>query len=220
MTSTSGIETKTVRFADDTEARSNIWIYEAYSTDVLWFTSKQQDETRRRARTEAREIRARGLDTLLIDTFTTTDTAKSVQRSLNEYTKSKSNPRGLERFISRNNCDVRREHKLHAIKAIVMAQAEGKTRGYELDELTDQLRLLSIQFSIHAKIFARRMGKADAACCNSHKSKKAATASMICAKQPSPLVRPPLQSRNSSSSSLSLSQHSKLSQRQLFASLA
>ena len=205
--------TKAVRFADENDACSSMWVYEAYSTDILWFTLKDQEQTRRAARIEAREIRKRGVDTLLLDAFTNTDTGKAVQRNLNEYAKSKSNPRGLERFLSREHCAVRKQHKAHAVRAIVMAQNDAREHGHEQVEMEEQLRLLSITFSVHAKIFARRMGKADEACCYSNKWKKTTN---LLTKDKSTSFRPPPQGANATAASLSMI---RLSQRHLNAAL-
>ncbi|CAB9525268.1 expressed unknown protein [Seminavis robusta] len=156
---------RSVSFVPFNDARNTQWIYEAYSTDVLWTTSEEQAASRHRTRQRARDLRYENEDVLLRDTFTTTDTDKNVQRSLKDFVKSNGNGRGMERFISREHHEERKAHRARAIKVIIMAQKEAIERGYELAELTEQLRMLSIKFSIHAKIFARRMGKADEACC-------------------------------------------------------
>ena len=201
MTSLSAIRNKSVRFVDDNDALSSVWIYEAFSTDVLWVTNEVHEEGRRTARSEARKGRQWGVDSLLHNTFTAA-TDKTVQRSLNEFTKSKANGRGFERSISREHCQVRKEHRVRAIKAIIMAQAEAKERGYELVELTDQLRLLSIKFSVNAKIFARRMGKADEACCYSRKSRRNPISSPLKTNnEESLMARPSLPCKNTSSGS-------------------
>ena len=196
---------RTVRFADNEDPCCTVWVYEAYATDNLWFTEEEQKEFRRSAIAQARQCRQQGVTSLLEGTFATDE--KTTQASLNEVARSNPVARGLERFISGEHYNVRRENKVYAIKVILLAQTEAKERGYQLYELTEHLRCLSLQFSVSAKIFARRMGKADEACCLRRKSKKAS-------------VKKTTLSRKSLAPSASSWADSSLSPRQVHARLA
>ncbi len=102
------------------------------------------------------------------------------------------------------------------IRAIVEAQEMALDNGLSQAQIEEQLRKVSLQFSIYAKIFARRMGKADEAAASYSSDLK--TAIMVCAKnQGLVATRPAIMRPSTSSSSLA---NTRLSQRQLLSNRA
>jgi hypothetical protein len=67
-------------------------------------------------------------------------------------------------------------HRVIAIKAILLGQKEALDRGLKLADVTEQLRELSLRYCCTAKIFARRLGKADEYACY----KKSKPSASIC----------------------------------------
>jgi hypothetical protein len=118
--------------------------------------------------------------------------AEDVQKRLNRFVR-KSDYRGVERYICESHLEERKLYREHAIRAVLIGQEMGRQQGLDADELAEQLRKVALLYSVDAKIFARRLGKADeSACCqkkhhdhcrhdkNSPRSKRAATRKPSC----------------------------------------
>jgi len=116
--------------------------------------------TRKAAREDGKQGRKDGYDKLIDGSFS--DPKENVQKSLNEFVRH-SNQRGIERFTSKPHYKERKEERLNAIRAVLLGQTQAHLKGLPADQKAQQLREVSLVFCLNAKVFARRMGKADEA---------------------------------------------------------
>jgi hypothetical protein len=179
MTSQVNKSKKSVTFADGVKHTTHI--YEARATDVLWEFPEFFPKCRQAAHKAGKRLRQDGHDALLEDCFGTT-TGNDVQKRLNEFVRQCDDGRGVERFISKSMFTARKEERSKAINAILICQTQAKQQGRSPDELAERLREVSLVFCLNAKVFARRMGKADAAACykKSISSSNSSTNSLKC----------------------------------------
>lgn len=150
---------KTVSFADE---RNTKHIYEALSTDVLWEWPEFFTQCRTAARRDGSQLKGEGLDKLLEGCFC--NTRHNIQKCLNEYTKL-SEGRGVERFVCRSMYHERKQERSQAIKAILIGQTQGREKGLPEDVMREELREVALVYGLNAKVFARRIGKADEYAC-------------------------------------------------------
>ena len=148
-----------VRFAPDNDERNTVHIFAAHVEEGLWVSEEEHSESKAACRTAASKLRRGGADRLFECSFA--NPAADVQKSLNEFAKH-TDGRGLERSTSQQHYKERLQQRALAIRAILLGQEQALIQGLKLQDVSEQLRELSIQYCCSAKIFARRLGKADA----------------------------------------------------------
>jgi hypothetical protein len=153
--------TKSVTFADGSENTSHI--YEARATDILWEFPEFFEKSREAARKAGKRLRQDGHAGLLDDCYSST--RNDIQKRLNEFVMLVDDGRGVERYVSKSMGITRREERSRAIKAIVIVQTQAKQIEMSSDVLAKRLREISLVCCLNAKVYARRMGKADEAAC-------------------------------------------------------
>jgi hypothetical protein len=151
---------KKVRFAPKNDERNEVHVYfEPMFTDVaLWLAEDDFAESKKAQKHAIVKVRQKGGDRLVENSFA--DPGSDVQKSLNEFTRH-TDGRGLERHASPNHFKERTAARSMAIKAILLGQEQAAKQGLKLEDVSEQIRELSLQYCLSAKIFARRMGKAD-----------------------------------------------------------
>lgn len=127
----------------------------------IWFIGEDHTDMKNRCKIEAREWRKLGYSVLLNDSFEYP--RNDVQDYLNAFTQlpDRLNRRGIERQCSRKHGDERSELKERSRQSVFRAQEQFKKQGMGKDELVEKLSLCYICACRNARIFARRMGKAD-----------------------------------------------------------
>lgn len=170
-----GLETnikKSVTFADD---RNTKHTYESKATDVLWEWPEFFERSRKESRRAGKQLRQQGGGQLLEGCFGSD--RGQVQKYLNQYAKLEDG-RGIERFACREMYEERKRDRTKAIKAILIGQSQAKARGMPQDVMVEELREVSLVYCINAKVFARRLGKADEAACYPKKKSKSSDCSV------------------------------------------
>jgi hypothetical protein len=150
---------KCVSFADDKNTRH---VYDARSTDVLWEWPEFFEQSRKQARREGSKLQKQGFKDLLEGCFG--NDRNDVQKSLNDYAKL-CDGRGIERYASREMYAQRKDERSKAIQAILIGQRQAKERGMPQNVMAEELRDVYLVYCLNAKVFARRLGKADEAAC-------------------------------------------------------
>jgi len=149
---------KSVRFAAEEEL-------EQICTLDCSFTSctsgEEFEQAKRNTILEGAKAKAQGLGELLEGTFSNAHD-NAVQKRLNHYV-AETDYRGVERFICESVYEERKSRRSDAIKAILIAQDMAEEKGMDLEETGEQLRKVALVYCVDAKVFARRMGKADEA---------------------------------------------------------
>ena len=137
-------------------------IYDGRSTDILWEFPEFFEEARSLARTDGKAARLAGYSKLIEHSFS--EPSEDIQKCLNEFAKH-SDARGLERFTNRRHYDERKKERAQALQAVLIGQRQAKEQGLSQAVAEEQLREVSLVFCLNAKVFARRLGKADEAAC-------------------------------------------------------
>lgn len=150
----------TVRFADENDERNQVhYFFEPMFTEVTsWMTEEDFVDSKRGQKHSIIKVRQKGGDRLVEASFA--DPPKDVQKSLNEFTRH-TDGRGLERHSCPSHFKERAAARSTAVKAILLGQKQATKQGLRLEDVSEQIRELSLQYCLSAKIFARRMGKAD-----------------------------------------------------------
>ena len=174
--------TKTVSFAPENDVQ-----YFAVHQDknTLWCSAEEAHEFKSDTKEHASKLRRQGVDRLLEKSFASA--TSDVQKCLNEFYKHTSG-RGIERSISQKHFNERMQQRALAIKVILLGQEQARKQGLKLEDVSEQLRELSIRYCVNAKIFARRMGKADEYAC---KIKSSSCSSKNSASQKSKMIASP-----------------------------
>ena len=150
---------KSVSFDERSNTRH---IYDGRSTDILWEYPEVFEEARKAARTDGKAARQAGYSKLIEHSFS--EPSDGTQKSLNEFVKH-SDARGVERFTSKRNYEERKRERTQALQAVIIGQKQAREQGLSLTLTQEQLRKVSLVFCLNAKVFARRLGKADEAAC-------------------------------------------------------
>ena len=150
---------KSVSFDESSNTRL---VYDGRSTDVLWDFPEFFQEARKLARTEGKAARNAGYSKFVEHSFS--EPPEGIQKSLNEFV-TLSDARGLERFTSRQHYQERKRERAQALQAVLIGQRQAKEQGISQALAEEQLREVSLVFCLNAKVFARRLGKADEAAC-------------------------------------------------------
>jgi len=139
------------------------WVYPAREDDILWMDPEEFFDLKKASRMFAKTWRLNGFTVLLKDTYEhpRTDT----QRVLNAFVQLEGNDcgRGMERRGSKQHGEERTYLKKRAIQAVLLHQRRLLVRGADIDEIWEELCDVSQDYTRTAKIFARRIAKADEA---------------------------------------------------------
>ena len=154
-----GSNEKTVRFAPDNDEVNTVHLFAAHDEEGLWVSEEEHRASKAACKIVATKLRRGGVDRLYESSFA--NPPAYVQKSLNEFAKH-TDGRGLERNSSPQHYEERMKQRALAIRAILLGQEQALKQGLKLEDVSEQLRELSIQYCCSAKIFARRLGKADA----------------------------------------------------------
>ena len=153
---------KSVHFAPN-DALVKVHNIDSSSTDPSLYVSCQEFEDFKEASFKDVSLaRKHGFGNHLEGTFV--GPTDDVQKRLNSFVRN-SEYRGVERWICESHLEERRLHRIHAIRAILISQDMAKKQGLKGDDLNEQLRQITLLYSLDAKVFARRLGKADEAAC-------------------------------------------------------
>ncbi|CAB9526997.1 expressed unknown protein [Seminavis robusta] len=157
---------KNVQFAADEELETVHLVSSHGEPGKLFLSPLEFDSFKQSSMTEGCQARKQGIDKELECTFT--NPGQDVQKKLHHYTRH-SGYRGLERWICKAHYEERKQHREQAIQAILIGQKMAKGQGMNADEVSLQLRKVALVYCLDAKVFARRLGKADEAACSSKK---------------------------------------------------
>lgn len=137
------------------------WIYPAREDDILWMDPDEFFDLKKASRLFAKQWRLNGFTVLLKDTYE--HPRSDAQRILNAFVQLEGNDcgRGMERRGSKQHGEERTYLKKRAIQAVLLHQRRLLVRGADMDELWDELGDVSNDYTRTAKIFARRIAKAD-----------------------------------------------------------
>lgn len=137
------------------------WIYPSKQDDVLWMDPEEFFDLKKASRLFAKQWRLNGFTVLLKDTYE--HPRSDAQRVLNAFVQLEGNDcgRGMERRGSKQHGEERTYLKKRAIQAVLLHQRRLLVRGADMDELWEELCDVSTDYTRTAKIFARRIAKAD-----------------------------------------------------------
>jgi hypothetical protein len=143
------------------EESRHTWIYPAREDDVLWMDPDEFFDLKKASRLFAKQWRLNGFTILLKDTYE--HPRSDAQRVLNAFVQLEGSDcgRGMERRGSKQHGEERTYLKKRAIQAVLLHQRRLLVRGAEMDELWEELGDVSNDYTRTAKIFARRIAKAD-----------------------------------------------------------
>ena len=158
---------KIVHFAPAEKLEEVHEISTSQEHEMLYLSCLDLEALKQTCLVEAIQARKMGLDKHLECTFT--DASEDVHKRLQYYTRHHE-CRGLERMISKSHYDERKHHREQAVKAVLIGQTMAREKGMDPDEVREQLRTVALVYCIDAKVFARRLGKADEAACNAKRS--------------------------------------------------
>ncbi|KAL7571489.1 hypothetical protein ACA910_020910 [Epithemia clementina (nom. ined.)] len=151
---------KKVAFADD---HRTILIEQIEELDVesIWFTPDDYFEIKAQTRLDSKEWRRKGYGVLLKETFE--NPLEEAQEYLNAFCQLEDDltRRGLERHLSRRHGEERSDLKDRARYCVLSHQRKLKRDGKKLHEMEDQLAKIYEDICRCAKVFARRIAKAD-----------------------------------------------------------
>ena len=137
------------------------WTYPAKPDDVLWMDPEEFFDLKKASRLFAKQWRLNGFTVLLKDTYE--HPRSDAQRILDAFVQLEGNDcgRGIERRGSKQHGEERTYLKKRAIQAVLLHQRRLLVRGADMDELWEELCDVSTDYTRTAKIFARRIAKAD-----------------------------------------------------------
>ena len=149
-----------VRFTDE---HQTILIEQIEELDVesIWFTPEDYFEIKAQTRLESKDWRRKGYGVLLKETFE--NPMDEAQDYLNAFCQLEDalSRRGLERHLSRRHGEERSDLKDRARYCVLSHQRRLKRDGMKIHEMEDQLAKIYEDISRCAKVFARRIAKAD-----------------------------------------------------------
>ena len=156
-----GQERKAKRGLKWKDEMTETWIYPAREDDVLWMDPDEFFDLKKASRLFAKQWRLNGFTVLLKDTYE--HPRSDAQRILNAFVQLEGNDcgRGMERRGSKQHGEERTYLKKRAIQAVLLHQRRLLVRGADIDELWEELGDVSNDYTRTAKIFARRIAKAD-----------------------------------------------------------
>ena len=127
----------------------------------IWFAPDDYFDMKAKTRYDAKEWRKKGFGLLLKETFE--NPSDDTQEFLNAFCRLDEgmSRRGMERHLSRKHGEERSDLKDRARYCVLSNQRRMKRQGMKFPELTDHLALIYHDATRPAKIFARRIAKAD-----------------------------------------------------------
>lgn len=127
----------------------------------IWYFADEYATMKARGRSEAKEWRRSGYSQLLKETFETP--RSDAQDFINAFCmlEDEFHRRGLERQLSRQHGEERSDLKERAKQSVLSNQERLKGQGLRAEELVDHLAHIYKDVTRAAKVFARRLGKAD-----------------------------------------------------------
>jgi len=131
-----------------------------YASD-LYVTDCEFQQSKRGLSRLASRAKAQCAQELLQGTFT--KPSARARRQLVLFSRNYGEYRGIERWISKTHFEERSIHRKTAIQSVLTGQEMARTQGLKPDELNLQLRKVALFYSLDAKVFARRVGRADEA---------------------------------------------------------
>jgi hypothetical protein len=152
---------RTIRFNLDKNEVFQIVDDHVYDLDEIWWTSNDYNRIKEITRLDTKDWRKHGYGILLKDTYESP--RNDTQDCLNAFCRLASNlaKRGLERHLSRQHGEERSEHKERCRQSVLIHQRRMKRQGCTVQEISEHLSHIYRDMTMAAKIFARRMGKAD-----------------------------------------------------------
>ena len=142
--------------------------HSATSSADMYVSDEEFKQSKYASLVDGCKARKEGLDELLEDTFL--NASPDVQKRLNQYSLY-SDYRGVERFVNQSHAEERRIRRERAIQAVLIGQHMARTHGLKADVSSAQLRKVALVYGASARLFARRLGKADEAACDGRKRK-------------------------------------------------
>jgi hypothetical protein len=152
---------RTIRFALDKNEVFEIVDEHAYDLDEIWWTTNDYNRIKELTRMNTKDWRKHGYGILLKDTFESP--RNDAQECLIAFCRLAADlaKRGLERHLSRQHGEERSEHKEKCRQAVLIHQRRMKRQGCTLSEINEHLAHIYRDLTMPAKVFARRLGKAD-----------------------------------------------------------
>lgn len=158
---------RTVRFADDElchyhEGAIMDMIEKAGDLADIWYQHADLSHIKRKAMVVSREAHRYGFGSLLTNTYGVA--SDETQEALDTWSRSANNRRGLERWINDEYSAKRTDIRRRTIQSVLRAQH--KMRQENIDDVEYGMKVLSRlseAFSQDSRMFARAMGRADAA---------------------------------------------------------
>jgi hypothetical protein len=151
---------KSVSFSDEIKIRTFEEEFEV-STEERWFAGGDYVTMKLTSRSEAKEWRRHGYSFLLKETFQ--DPRSNAQEYMNAFVRQEGllSRRGLERHLSRQHGEERSTAKDRARRTVLSQQWRLQRQGRKIGEIAEHIALVYEEACRTAKIFARRLGKAD-----------------------------------------------------------
>ena len=152
---------KSVSFNDEGHSELLIEQIEELDVDALWFTPDDYFEIKAQSRLDAKDWRRKGYGVLLKETFE--NPSDQAQDYLNAFCQLEGplTRRGLERHLSRRHGEERSDLKDRARYCVLSHQRRLQRDGMPLHEMEDSLSKIYQDMCRTAKVFARRLAKAD-----------------------------------------------------------
>jgi hypothetical protein len=154
------IEERKVRFADS----NNTLLYDQNADkEVVWVAPELCNRNKELAFRDGRRFaRQGGVDNLLEKTFL--EPSREVQINLNAFVNlgdDEHTPRGIERHVSVQHGDERRFKRCQCVENVVDMHVYLRRKGATYEEIEKELAELSLEHSVAATKFARRLARAD-----------------------------------------------------------
>mmetsp|Transcript_27568 Transcript_27568/g.57690 ORF Transcript_27568/g.57690 Transcript_27568/m.57690 type:complete len:274 (-) Transcript_27568:128-949(-) len=152
---------RSIVFSDQPHTEIYIEQIEELDAEALWWTPDDYFEIKAQSRLDAKEWRRKGYGVLLKDSFESP--TPEAQDYLNAFCllEDDLSRRGLERHLSRRHGEERSDLKDRARYCVLSHQRRLKRDGMKQDDMQDQLSKIYQDISRAAKVFARRLAKAD-----------------------------------------------------------
>ena len=151
---------KSVSFSENHETRYFKDEHELIFEE-MWFSADDYARIKARSKGESKEWRRKGFGVLLKESYE--HPRSDTQRYLNAFCQLEGEltRRGLERQLSRQHGEERSDLKERSREAVLIHQMRMKRRDCKPEEIVEQLGLVYREVTRPAKIFARKMAKAD-----------------------------------------------------------
>lgn len=150
-----------VQFSEEVSYRASV-ASDGEDNDLCCPPCPSTEDQRCCVRVEAVLLKPKGFGVLLKNCFDEKD--KSVQKHINAFSKLPGNdyPRGLEVYLSRQHREALDDLHRKVTQGVLRRQKALKEAGTPCDVTCEKLRSISKKHSRSSRIFARRLGLADA----------------------------------------------------------